>query len=1196
MAIEKNNSKQVCFDPEFNSPHTKDTIMSSDEDIQRKNPASAIDSDDEDEDFDDCDSGAGSDDFDSLELGESGEEFCRIVDQTCSIPYELYDLPGLEDVLSMEVWNEVLTEEDRFRLTKYLPDMDKENYVHTLRELFSGDNIHFGSPIGKLFQMLKGGLCEPRVALYRQGLNFFQRRQHYHNLRKYHNNMVNNICQIRDTWMNCKGYSIDEKLRVLSIVKSRRNLTNENTEEFSSEPSEKDESLYMFKSKTPKDQKLRQKARRYSSYRINPPSDISHGQSSIVEASSNYGKRNPKGALKLERLKTSPIMDIDQHLPPSILPGVPIKPYRNPQIAPLSMNDGILEDDESESIFEAHRVRKLHRPLESAEDDLDGFIGFPAPGGEIDLGVSKNITKSTAKPSTKRSINAGGKKVKSLPLIASGNQMKYRKGQKSNLTSKGRRMDSTEHPELGPSDFPGNNMSLMTKNQQWRIGNEEAANLQDDDKISHIDSRGKYLKGKFKGGSLHNGEVDGFGTRGLNTFSRNDDTESDSSENADENEDDNPFMRSKWAYPGGPDSKKPKLSKKDKRELVGGYSRISGTPEVKKSELKGKTSDARNFQIFPSNDFRENNVTEFRNANLSQEQQDFPAMSSNGFADMGGFHVQSRKSFSNQAKRRNGSFAGDGSSLPQSNYMLDSFEDDLFLTRALAADNGTPLKLDKRSHMAEFPERSDLALMGCGTASKKRKSKDDPPHHRNPQVNDDSSQATSDLLLDNASFLKKRSKGKLDDTSDSLENGVSQPPLMEEEMEDIEVVTKRQKKSFPLITPSVPNNFSFSIIHLLSAVRVAMITLLPDDGRNESEAAAAAVKEELTGRIPDNDNAESSMYPDTPPPAAHPNVSSLTVQEIMNRLRSNPGDPCILETQEPLQDLVRGVLKILSSRTAPMGAKGWKPLVVYEKSKKSWLWVGPVSSNSDELVEAADEEDVISPDSWGVPYKMLVKLVDSFANWLKNSQETLKQIGNLPSPPMASMQMYLDEKDRFKDLRAQKSLSTIIPSPEEVKAYFRKEEELRYQIPDRAFFYTAVDGKKSIVAPLRRGGGKPTSKARDHFMLKRDRPPHVTILCLVRDAASRLPGSIGTRADVCTLIRDSQYIVEDVSDAQVNQVVSGALDRLHYERDPCVQFDSERKLWVYLHREKEEEDFEDDGTSSTKKWKRQKKEAAETGD
>ncbi|KAI9071204.1 hypothetical protein K1719_046841 [Acacia pycnantha] len=319
----------------------------------------------------------------------------------------------------------------------------------------------------------------------------------------------------------------------------------------------------------------------------------------------------------------------------------------------------------------------------------------------------------------------------------------------------------------------------------------------------------------------------------------------------------------------------------------------------------------------------------------------------------------------------------------------------------------------------------------------------------------------------------------------------------------------------------------------------------------------------------------------------------LTVQEIVQRVRSNPGDPCILETQEPLQDLVRGVLKIFSSKTAPLGAKGWKVLAVYEKSTRCWLWTGPVSHSSPHHDSI---EEVTSPEAWGLPHKMLVKLVDSFANWLKCGQETLQQIGSLPAPPLELMQVNLDEKERFRDLRAQKSLNTISPSSEEVRSYFRREEVLRYSIPDRAFSYTAADGKKSIVAPLRRCGGKPTSKARDHFMLKRDRPPHVTILCLVRDAAARLPGSIGTRADVCTLIRDSQYIVEDVSDAQINQVVSGALDRLHYERDPCVQFDGERKLWVYLHREREEEDFEDDGTSSTKKWKRQKKDAADQSD
>ncbi|XP_012864907.1 PREDICTED: nuclear factor related to kappa-B-binding protein [Dipodomys ordii] len=54
---------------------------------------------------------------------------------------------------------------------------------------------------------------------------------------------------------------------------------------------------------------------------------------------------------------------------------------------------------------------------------------------------------------------------------------------------------------------------------------------------------------------------------------------------------------------------------------------------------------------------------------------------------------------------------------------------------------------------------------------------------------------------------------------------------------------------------------------------------------------------------------------------------------------------------------------------------------------------------------------------------------------------------------------------------------------------------------------------------------------------------------------------------------------EDSSDAmtpvpRVNTVVSGALDRLHYEKDPCVKYDIGRKLWIYLHRDRSEEEFE----------------------
>ncbi|KAI3461477.1 hypothetical protein Pfo_018141 [Paulownia fortunei] len=811
--------------------------------------------------------------------------------------------------------------------------------------------------------------------------------------------------------------------------------------------------------------------------------------------------------------------------------------------------------------------------------------------------------------------------------------MKFGKAQKSNLSLKGSQIElldgsdpawlSKQHGGLFLSDLSYKHSDTNVKYKKRKMG-KEAIELNVNDKLLNAEYRAESLKDKFRPNSLQNGRRDGAGNRGVRAFAKSEETESDSSEQMDEDEDDNHLMRSKWASPGnmpalknGPHTKKAKLPERDKMDshlTLDGSSqssrRIEGYSEdleMMKAEQKGKMNDVGYLNILPTKGLDKNYFSGPDNIIGSDDQQQFYPLGRNGHVEGNhgdSFHIPSLKSSLKEERRLKGEVRCKFG-FPQSNYMHDyEFQNDWFWTQPLVADAGIPFKLGKKGQMVEpptghHPERSDVPLMGCNNLPKKRKIKHDLTY-MDLRDDNDHLHADAQLQLDNMSFLRKRGKNKLEDVSDALEKGMPGPPIMEMEMEDVEAETKPQKKPFPLITPTVLSGFSFSIIHLLSAVRMAMITLLPEDsleaGKHlDKNDAGQGVEEEQDSKQEDTNvvNSSSNVDVNTSMPCGQATVPSLTVQEIVNRVRSNPGDPCILETQEPLQDLVRGVLKIFSSRTAPLGAKGWKPLVVYEKSSKSWSWIGPVSHN---LSDSETVEEVTSPDSWGLPHKMLVKLVDSFANWLKNSQDALQQIGSLPSPPLTLMQINLDEKERFKDMRAQKSLSTISPSSEEVKAYFWKEEALRYLIPDRAFSYTAVDGKKSIVAPLRRCGGKPTSKARDHFMLKRNRPPHVTILCLVRDAAARLPGSIGTRADVCTLIRDSQYIVEDVSDAQVNQVVSGALDRLHYERDPCVQFDGERKLWVYLHREREEEDFEDDGTSSTKKWRRQKKEATEPSD
>lgn len=132
---------------------------------------------------------------------------------------------------------------------------------------------------------------------------------------------------------------------------------------------------------------------------------------------------------------------------------------------------------------------------------------------------------------------------------------------------------------------------------------------------------------------------------------------------------------------------------------------------------------------------------------------------------------------------------------------------------------------------------------------------------------------------------------------------------------------------------------------------------------------------------------------------------------------------------------------------------------------------------------------------------------------------------------------------------------------------FRAQENERYSNPTRPYTYICADGSKGIVAPVsKKVSFTSATKPRDHFLLKTERPPYITILCLVRDAASRLPNGFGTRADICELLKESQYINEHVPDDKLSNIVSGALDRLHYEDDACVKYDPEKKLWIYLHK------------------------------
>ncbi|XP_063059199.1 nuclear factor related to kappa-B-binding protein isoform X2 [Engraulis encrasicolus] len=238
-------------------------------------------------------------------------------------------------------------------------------------------------------------------------------------------------------------------------------------------------------------------------------------------------------------------------------------------------------------------------------------------------------------------------------------------------------------------------------------------------------------------------------------------------------------------------------------------------------------------------------------------------------------------------------------------------------------------------------------------------------------------------------------------------------------------------------------------------------------------------------------------------------------------------------------DLVQPALHFLAGETKPgvIGLpSGFSPFVDFHEHTQQWKWLAPVQDGEKDL-------------------SALCQL------WLESKDHvTTKEEDGVDGTPPAP-RVWTDY--------------VVRPSTGEERHNFQEQEQQRYDQPHKAFTYR-MHGFESVVGPVKGVFDKETSlnKAREHSLLRSDRPAYVTILSLVRDAAARLPNGEGTRAEICELLKDSQFLAPDVTSAQVNTVVSGALDRLHYEKDPCVKYDIGRKLWIYLHRDRSQEEFE----------------------
>uniref|UniRef100_A0A9J8AL81 Nuclear factor related to kappaB binding protein n=1 Tax=Cyprinus carpio carpio TaxID=630221 RepID=A0A9J8AL81_CYPCA len=260
------------------------------------------------------------------------------------------------------------------------------------------------------------------------------------------------------------------------------------------------------------------------------------------------------------------------------------------------------------------------------------------------------------------------------------------------------------------------------------------------------------------------------------------------------------------------------------------------------------------------------------------------------------------------------------------------------------------------------------------------------------------------------------------------------------------------------------------------------------------------------------------------------------VEEKVQQWQSSPAStlnpwfsmaPCWTELVVPALQFLAGETGVMALPT------GFVPFVEFKELSQQWKWMGTM----------------ISP--------FFLCLYFAVFKW---KHRLLKCIRLQNTLPIKSLRLWTDY--------------VVRPSTGEERHVFQEQEQQRYDQPHKAFTYR-MHGFESVVGPVKGVFDKETSlnKAREHSLLRSDRPAYVTILSLVRDAAARLPNGEGTRAEICELLKDSQFLAPDVTSAQVNTVVSGALDRLHYEKDPCVKYDIGRKLWIYLHRDRSQEEF-----------------------
>ncbi|KDO45993.1 hypothetical protein CISIN_1g002232mg [Citrus sinensis] len=119
-----------------------------------------------------------------------------------SVPQEIFELENLTEVLSYEVWQTQLSEEERNYLKQFLPSA--QNAEQVVEALLAGENFHFGSPFLKWGASLCSGNFHPDAVLHKERSLKADKKAYFLELQKYHNDILEYLQKLKQRWESCK--------------------------------------------------------------------------------------------------------------------------------------------------------------------------------------------------------------------------------------------------------------------------------------------------------------------------------------------------------------------------------------------------------------------------------------------------------------------------------------------------------------------------------------------------------------------------------------------------------------------------------------------------------------------------------------------------------------------------------------------------------------------------------------------------------------------------------------------------------------------------------------------------------------------------------------------------------------------------------------------------------------------------------